>query len=157
MLIKIIMISRKIAFYLFGLGMVAIILTVIQPMDPRVDKMFQISGVILDIVCLVVIIGMGILEKHLRNQMPLQEDETEGRDNEQFEKKQSEIYKDNSVTNTESSDVQGLGEQSRSAIPQLTDQEIFDIGECPECGAELIKEQERCPECGRLLIEFMDN
>ena len=54
---KIIGVIKKIASYLFMLGILTFILTVVQPM-PEVDKMFRIGAGIVMVVCLVLIFAL---------------------------------------------------------------------------------------------------
>lgn len=72
-------------------------------------------------------------------------------------KAQERTVANSSSSNTDTSSEQGLEAQIHVSTLQLTDQDIFNKGECPECGAKLEKEQERCSECDSLLIEYMDN
>lgn len=53
---KIIKSIRWIASKLLFLGLIAVVLTLIQPMDPRVDKWFQIGGGLVFIVCLLILL-----------------------------------------------------------------------------------------------------
>ena len=55
---KIIGVIKKIASYLFMLGIVTLILTVVQPMNPEVDKIFRIGAGIVMAVCLVLLFAL---------------------------------------------------------------------------------------------------
>lgn len=55
-MMKIIKSIRWIASKLLFLGLIAVVLTLIQPMDPRVDKWFQIGGGLVFIVCLLILL-----------------------------------------------------------------------------------------------------
>ena len=37
---------------------------------------------------------------------------------------------------------------------QKTQQEMYNKGECPECGEKIDKNKERCPACGELLVPY---
>ena len=54
------------ASYLLWLGVIAIVLTYVQPMHPEVDKMFRIGGGIVIIVCLGILRGSRAPEQSSR-------------------------------------------------------------------------------------------
>ena len=43
----------------------------------------------------------------------------------------------------------------KEEVPRLTEQEMYDKGNCPECGATVDRDQERCPECETSLTQYM--
>ena len=67
----------RVASFLFCLGIVAIILTIVQPMDPEIDKMFRIGAGIVMVVCLVLILGLGSIAQKKRKRQSSQDLEEE--------------------------------------------------------------------------------
>ena len=65
-----------IASFLFFLGIVTIVLTFVQPMDPKIDKMFRIGAGITMGVCLLLIIGLGSISQKRQKREPSEEPQT---------------------------------------------------------------------------------
>lgn len=43
----------------------------------------------------------------------------------------------------------------KEKVPRLTEQEMYDKGNCPECGTTVDRDQECCPDCGTNLTQYM--
>ena len=62
---KIIQSIRKVASTLIMFGIIAIVLTIIQPMHPKVDSMFQIGGGITIALCIGTLVALSAIEKKI--------------------------------------------------------------------------------------------
>ena len=78
---KLVNLICSIASFLFCLGIVAIILTFVQPKDPEIDKMFRIGAGIVMAVCLVLILGLGAITQNVNKQQTSQGLDDESTDN----------------------------------------------------------------------------
>jgi hypothetical protein len=65
---KVIQIVGKIASFLIFISILTVILTIVQPKHPEVDKMFRIGAGITFVICLGLLFGLNAIEKKMRNQ-----------------------------------------------------------------------------------------
>jgi predicted ABC-type exoprotein transport system permease subunit len=63
---KAIQIVRKIASFLISMSILTVILTIVQPMHPEVDKMFRVGAGITFVVCLGLLFGLKAIENKIR-------------------------------------------------------------------------------------------
>jgi hypothetical protein len=64
---------RKIASWLMFLGVATVVLTIVQPKHPEVDKMFRIGAAIAFVVGLAMHFGSNAIERGMRGRQPSQE------------------------------------------------------------------------------------